>query len=117
MPRRLEFYRATYGAQVRPERSKREYEDWTVRSFSFWRPVSENVLRDKLEAVALEMGYVVIREIGYEAEEVGSSESRGIGFYRWDVIDEEAHQQVARIDPDYVMRPDGSEVRWRYPRR
>ncbi len=113
MPRQLEFYRATYGARVRDKGSKRDYEDWTARSFSFWRPVPERTLRDKLEQVAQEMGYVIIKDLGYEEETVGSSESRGIGFYRWDVIDEEAHQQVQRIDPKYVMRPDGSEVRWR----
>jgi hypothetical protein len=63
--------------------------------------------------VAEQRGETIIAVLGYEEEDVGGSEARGIGFYRWDVIDEERHVEVARIHRDYVMRPDGSEVRWR----
>jgi hypothetical protein len=113
MARELVFYRATYGVRVRTSPKRGDYSDWTVRSFSFWQPVSEAVLRSKIVDVVEQMGYTRIADIGYEEEDVGSSESSGIGFYRWDVIDEEAHAEVARIHRDYVVRPDGSEVRWR----
>jgi hypothetical protein len=113
MARRLVYYRATFGLRVRSGEKRSDYEDWTIRSFSFWSPISERVLAHKIRDVAEQQGVTVISPLGYEEEDVGSSESRGIGFYRWDVIDEEAHVEVARIHRDYVMRPDGSEVRWR----
>ncbi|SRR6266849_1881575 len=117
MARNLVFYRATVGVEVqRFDRGKPKgrYESWTVRSFSFWNPIKERTLDEKLKAVVEQMGYRVKNRIGYEEEEVSPGESRGIGFYRWDVIDEGAHVEVARIHRDYVMRPDGSEVRWRH---
>lgn len=113
MARELTFYRATFGVRVRTGDKRSDYEDWTIRSFSFWNPIAEYVLRDKIMDVVEQAGVTFIDNTGYEREEVGASESRGIGFYRWDAIDEKKHVEIARIDPDYVMRPDGSEVRWR----
>ena len=113
MARELQFYRATYGVRVRTGSKRSEYEDWTIRSFSFWYAIDEQVLHDKIADIIEQEGVTLIETIGYEEEDVSPGESRGIGFYRWDVIDERAHIQVRRIHRDYVMRPDGSEVRWR----
>lgn len=83
-----------------------------LTAFSFWHPFSESVLLRKLgERMADREMYIAKVQLAYEEEEVESSESVGLGFYRWSIVDKD-DKVLERLGPRWIFTPQGVEKKW-----